>query len=149
MQAWIDKFPVVFAVVDGLLTYIVVCFVITLWSGWALLALRFRLHSKYTGPRWRGQSGQWRWLCNYNNCMIVGADPQGLYLANILPFALFHPRLFIPWSEITYTTKALWFMDGVRYRLGRDLRIPLWLRKKTSERIKGAAGASYPVETLE
>ena len=149
MHSWIEKYLVAFIVVDVLLIYASVSFVISRWSGWALLASRFRFDSKFTGTTWRWQSGQWRWLCGYNNALTIGVDPEGLYLATLPFFLLFHPRLFIPWNEITYARKSAWATDGVRYSLGRDLRIPLWLKKQTADRIKEAAGASYPIETLE
>jgi hypothetical protein len=148
MQPWVDRHPILFVLSDLLFTYLTVSFVISWWSGWAVLARRFRLRSKFTGSRWRGQSGQMRWLCGYRGCLTVGADSEGLYLATFPFFPLFHPPLFIPWNEVSMAKKNLLFVSGVRFQLGKVLPIPLWIRERLAERLRGVAGSGHPVETL-
>jgi hypothetical protein len=38
---------------------------------------------------------------SYNNCVTIGANVSGLYLALFFPFRAGHPPLFIRWDEIT------------------------------------------------
>jgi len=124
MQPWVDRHTVLFALSDLVFMYLTVSFVISRWSGWALLARKFRLRSKFTGSRWRGQSGTMRRLCGYSGCLTVGANSEGLYLATLPLFPLFHPPLFIPWNEIAITKQNLFFATGVRLQLGKEFRCP-------------------------
>jgi hypothetical protein len=147
MQSWADRHPILFALSDFLFVYLTVSFVIAWWSGWAVLARQFRLRTKFVGSRWSWQSGNMRWLCGYANCLVFGANPQGLYLATLRFFPLFHPPLFIPWSEISVAKKSLVF-SRIRLRLGREYSIPLSVRERLAEQLKAAAGKGYPTETL-
>ncbi len=148
MQPWVDRHPIWFGVSDVLFLYFTVSFLISWWSGWAMLARRFRFRSKFTGLRWRFQSGQMRWMCGYNNCLTVGANSEGLFLSMLPFFSLFHPPLFIPWTEISYTKKTSFFLAGVRFQLGNGFYAPLWVREQLAERLRGAAGGGYPIEKL-
>ena len=148
MQPWVDRHPILFALSDFLFVYFTVSFVISWWSGWAVLARRFRLRSYFTGSRWRFQSGQMRWLCGYRGCLTVGANSEGLYLATLPFFPLFHPPLFIPWSEVSTSKKSLLFVSGVLFQLGNETSIPLWVRVRLVERLRSVAGRAHPVETL-
>jgi hypothetical protein len=113
------------------------------------LARHIRSRNEFLGSRWHFQSATMRWLCGYNNYITIGADPNGLYLSTLPIFPLFHPPLFIPWTEISLSSKNLFFAAGVRFELGRESSIPLWVRKRLAERIKAAAGQAYPIETIE
>lgn len=148
MQPWIDRHPALFVFADVFVLYFLVSLVVSRWSGWAALAQRFSLRSEFTDSRWRFQSAQMRWLCGYNNCLTMGANSEGLYLS-MLPFIrLFHPPLLIPWGEVSAEKKNLLFTQGVRFELGRETPIPMWVRNRLAERLKLAAGQSYPVESL-
>lgn len=148
MQGWIGSHPILFVVSDVLLLYLVVSLLVSRWSGWATLARRFPVTSEFTGPRWRFQSAQMRWLCGYNNCLTIGANSEGLYLSTLPFFPPFHPPLLIPWGEVSAEKKDLLFTAGLRFELGRENPIPLWVRKRLAERLKLAAGGSYPVESV-
>jgi hypothetical protein len=53
------------------------------------------------------RTGHMGWV-GYGNCLTIGSNYYGLYLA-ILPFLrVGHPALFIPWDEIS-TSKSKWF----------------------------------------
>jgi hypothetical protein len=147
MQPWVDRHPILFVLSDVLFLYFTVSFVVSWWSGWAVLARRFRLRSKFVGSQWRFQSGQMRWLCGYGNCLTVGANSDGLYLSTLPFFPLFHPPLFIPWTEVSFVSKGLFFVAGVRFGLGRDTSTPLWVQERLAERPYGTCGFSYFVES--
>ena len=89
-------------------------------------------------------------MCSYRNVLTIGANSNGLYLAPTLPvFPLFHPPMFIPWSEISLTSKKTFFFSGVRFGLGRETPTPFWIETYLAERIKSAAGKAYPVRMIE
>jgi len=37
---------------------------------------------------------------HYNNCLTIGANAGGLYIAVFFVFRIAQPTLFIPWSDI-------------------------------------------------
>lgn len=149
MQLWVDKHPVLFAICDFLFIYLFVSFFISWLGGWAPLARQFRSRTKFVGSRWHFQSASMRWLSSYRNVLTIGADSNGLYLSPTLPFfPLFHAPLFIPWREISLTSKKSFFFSGMRFDLGRETLTPIWVRSDLAERVKSAAGHEYPVETV-
>jgi hypothetical protein len=124
-------------------------FVISRVSGWALLATRFRTDSPFPGQTWTWQSARLRWGCNYNNCLTFGSDPSGLYLSMMFIFSIGSPPLLIPWPEVTFLRRRQFlFFRFVEFRLGREQQVPLMIREKLAESVRGAAGASWPVEPV-
>jgi hypothetical protein len=76
-------------------------------GGWARLAQHYQARSPFVGKKWHMRTGHMGWV-GYGNCLTIGSNYYGLYLA-ILPFLrVGHPALFIPWDEIS-TSKSKWF----------------------------------------
>ena len=119
MQPWVDRHPILFILSFVVFVYLTTSLVVSWWSGWAVLARQFRLRSRFTGSRWRGQSGLMRWLCGYGNCLTVGANSEGLYLATLPFFPLFHPPLFIPWNEVLGGKEKTVFCTGSALSTGK------------------------------
>jgi len=69
-------------------------------------------------------------------------------VATLSFFPLFHPPLFIPWDKVSVAKKNLLFVTGVRFQLGKESSVPLWVRERLAERLRGVAGRGYPIETL-
>lgn len=149
MQFWIDRYPILFGLTDGISAYLLGSFVISFWSGWALLARRFHAQTNFVGRRWRWQSTQCRWLCNYHNALTVGVNGQGLFLAPTIRFVpLFHPGLVVPWNEVSVTEQRMLSMSGLQLRLGNELRIPFWSSQDLAQKMAEAARPSFPIETF-
>jgi len=148
MQPWVDQHPFLFGLTIVLFVWLTASFVISYSGGWALLARKFRFRGKFSGSRWRWQSGQMRGIAGYSHCLMIGANPEGLYLAVQFPFHLLHPPLLIPWSEVSFTRKRMLLFRMVRFELGREHSIPLWVRETLVERLKQAAGNAWPTESL-
>ena len=60
-------------------------------GGWFSLAKVYRTRVPFIGAKWRRQSGQMRWLANYNRVLTLGASPQGLYLACMFLLRFINP----------------------------------------------------------
>lgn len=152
MQNWLDQhhyalwliLPAYFVVL-----WLLVSAVISFIGGWMTLAKRFRLRKPFLGPRWSGQSGQMRWIAGYGNCLTVGCDCEGLYLATMPLFRFGHPPLLVPWSEVTVTQRRILFFRYVRFSLGHQLSIPLYLRWKLAEKLRLNAADRWPIEAIE
>jgi hypothetical protein len=86
-----------------------------------------------------------RWIAGYGNCLTVGANEDGLYLATFPLFPLGHPPLLIPWDEVSHSKRKMLFFAMVRFELGRETAVPFWVRETLAERLKNAAGKAWPV----
>jgi len=117
-------------------------------SGWASLAERYRCLEPFPESSWKLQSGQFRWYLNYNNCLTVGADPRGLFLWIFPLFRAAHPPLFIPWNEISISRQKVLWVKQVRFCLGHELQIPFTIREGLAQKLRSAAGSSWPVEVV-
>jgi len=118
-------------------------------SGWALLARRFRASVPYSGEKWGWQSVMFRGWLGYNNCVTVGATPEGLYLS-LQVLRIIHPDLFIPWREIEVETgKGMFGRDMAQFRMGTDERVTMRVYGKLIDRIRRAAGAGWPLYYIE
>ena len=151
MQSWLDHhhsalwliFPAYFVTI-----WLLVSATIGYTGGWTTLVKRFRLQEPFTGQQWTRQSGQMRWIAGYGNCLTVGASPEGLYLATHPLFSFRHPPLLVPWSEVAVTRQRILFLKFLRFSLGRELDIPLYVRAKLAEKLRSAAGDHWPIEPL-
>jgi hypothetical protein len=132
-----------------LLLWSAVALLISWIGGWSSLAQHFRHTGRFSGPRWYFQSAGMRWHTGYRNCLTVGANHEGLYLSILFLFRIRHPPLFIPWNEISVSRKWSLFYLGpfVEMRLGRELGIPLRVRRRLGDNLKEAAGGSWPLES--
>ena len=149
MQGWVDRHPFLFVSATILVAWVAVSLIISYTGGWNSLAHIFRCREAFSGLQCGWQSGQMRWLAHYRNCLTLGANPQGLYLAVSFPFRLAHPPLLIPWNEISLTRKRLLFVPMVRFQLGRELSVPLWVREPLANRLSEAAGTLWPKESTQ
>ncbi len=151
MQNWLDQY-------HGALWIIFPCYLAGFWllvaafisyiGGWATLAKRFRLSTPFIGEKWRRQSGQMRWMAGYNQCLTVGCNHQGLYLAVMLLFRFRHPPLLIPWDEIRISRTRILFFRFVRFGLGRELDIPLYLSQRLADKLRNAAKEGWQIEPV-
>src|SRR6267154_5082411 len=145
MQEWMDQnFPIFFPFFF-LGMWIAIAYWVALMGGWRLLAKRFRLQGPFLGETWHMQSASMRWLTNYNGALTIGADTTGLFIVPVFFFRVWHPALFIPWTEITATSRTqLYFFKVVELRLGRAEEIPFRIKGTLAAKIEAAAGTAWP-----
>jgi hypothetical protein len=149
LQRFIDQHPAAFAAIFPiyfLCLWLLVGATTSFIGGWSSLAKAYRTRVPFNGAKWRGQSGQMRWLTNYNRVLTLGTSPGGLYLACMFLFRFMHPPLLVPWSEIKVRRKKGWVFEYVIFTLGHELEIPLRIREKLAERLRNEAGNYWPVE---
>lgn len=119
-------------------------------SGWALLARRFRAAEAWKGVSWSWQSARFRGWFGYNNCLVVGADPQWLSMAMMSLFRLpLHPPLLIPWNEIEVETGKSWYGEWARLRIGNEERVTVRISGRLAEGLRQAAGPGWPLHFQE
>lgn len=141
-------------VAGGVLYLLALLWVISRFSGWARLGQRFGTTEEFRGEAWNWQSARFRGWCSYNNCLKVGASPEGLSFAVMrvmFPLRCFHPSLLIPWREIEVETgKAFFgFYDMARFRIGTEEQITVAIYGKLVTRVREAAGVGWPLYNIE
>ena len=128
------------------LLWILVGFVVAQIGGWGELSRYYRAGNPFNGQRWSFRSGRMRLNMSYNNCLAVGANTQGLYVAVFFLFRTGHPPLFIPWQDISVKTgKTLWW-PWTEFRFRQAPSVFLKTYGGLGEEIKSAAAASWPGE---
>lgn len=129
MQDWLKQYFLIVFPIFFVAMWIASGYAVALFGGWRLLARHFRAQAPFSGRKWRMQSAQMRWMCNYNNVLTVGANEMGLFLATMFLFRSGHPPLSIPWTEISVTgTSRFLFVRFVDLRLGQSENIPFKVR---------------------
>ncbi len=149
LQRFVEQHPALFASIFPVYfvaLWLLVGATISLIGGWHSLAGRYRAQAPFTGMKRTMQSGQMRWLANYNNVLTLGVNQEGLYLASMFLFRFMHPPLLIPWSEITITRSKGWFLEYVTFTMDRELAIPLKVRANLAENLRNDAGNRWPTE---
>ncbi len=87
-------FPIFFAAIWTLVTFILSRF------GWSALAANYRTDpALFIGTKVGTISGRINFV-NYNHCLILEFNEQGILLRTPLLFRMFHPAILIPWNAI-------------------------------------------------
>jgi len=121
-------------------------FLLSRMGGWHLLAQTFRTDLPFSGNAWGFQSAMMRWAADYRHCLTLGACPEGLYMTIWLVFRFGHPALLIPWNEIRVRKNEGIFDGSYILTLGREAAVPMRIRGKLGNRLRAAAGSSWPTE---
>ena len=113
-----------------------ICQLISTTGGWKKLGRDYRAAAPFDGKKLWFKNAGMRYWTNYNNCLIVGVNKYGLYLAVIPIFRLGHPPLFIPWTEIsTEAGSRRFFVDFVKFKFAKQPDVPVLFSKKLAARI--------------
>jgi hypothetical protein len=92
-QINLSGIPSVFAVIFPiyfLFLWLLVGATISVIGGWFSLAKVYRTRVPFNGAKWRMQSGQMRWLTNYNRVLTLGTSQEGLFSQHV-PFSVHAP----------------------------------------------------------
>jgi len=123
-----------------------ICHVISLVGGWRELSSHYHAEHPFSGELFRFQSAQMRGRMNYNSCLTVGANVEGLYLSVLFVFRLGHPPLFIPWSDVSGTIEKRRWFSCLRLKFERCPLVPLVISKRLAERISRVSGIRFYTE---
>jgi hypothetical protein len=124
--------------------WIGVNYFIGLISGWAELARAYRFRGKFSGVRWRFQSGQMRLLMGFRNAVTVGSSPEGLYLSPFFPFRPGKAPVLIPWNDVSARPGKFWFWRYTEFRFRQAPAVFLQLPLSLGSKVRAAAGPAWP-----
>ena len=132
----LEPFSIPIYIVFFIMVWMAVCKLISAVGGWNILSRDYRANSAFDGKKmWLKSVGLRRWT-NYNNCITVGADKYGLYLAVLPIFWVGHPPLFFPWADIsTEAGSRRFFGEFVRLKFTKQPDVPVILSQKLAARI--------------
>ena len=124
---------------------VAVSFVVSLVSGWHLLAQRFRADGPFEGRIYRWFQAGMRWSMHYGNSLKAGATSEGLYIAPVFLFRIAHPPLFIPWKQIRIgSSKWLGFWVIVTFTLGLEEQVPFRIGARLARKLRADTGDGWP-----
>jgi hypothetical protein len=122
---WILFIIIPLAILAFPLFWVAVSYVISLAAGWQRLAARYTYQGQEL-PNERSASGRLG-LARYRGVLRVGYDSAGLYLGVVAIFRVGHPRLFIPWRDISGIERGKeWRLTTTEIKLAEGPRLKLY-----------------------
>jgi hypothetical protein len=104
-------------------------------GGWTQLARSYRASTGFEGKRWWMQSGMGRFSVHYGNCLLIGANLEGLRIAVFFPFRPGHPPLFFPWSDISITYERRWLARWACLHFSEEQSVSFYLPERLAQKI--------------
>ena len=119
-----------------IILWVLVCKLISAAAGWRLLARDYQANTGFEGRKlWLKSAGMRRWA-SYNNCLTVGVDKYGLYLAVLPIFRIGHPPLFFPWTDISTEAGSRRLLgEFIRFTFAKQPDVPVIFSKRLATRI--------------
>jgi hypothetical protein len=133
-SVWIYVYPIFFGTL-----WCVVCYLISVLSGWHALVRRFCAHTeaygdaKSAGPFFYGV--QMRFSSNYSSVIRLTAASDALFISILFPFRVGHPPLSIPWNEITFSKTIVLWRRYLVLTLGREEQIPMRISERMAREL--------------
>ena len=84
---------------------------------------------------------------DYNACLTVTANTEGLRVSIVPLMRLGHPPLFFPWADVTLNRQGDWFgSEYVHFTLARGPSLPFAVTGRLAKKIQEAIGPAWPEE---
>ena len=117
----------------------IVCFMISLLSGWFSLSRRFRKQSApYGETRSIGlffSTVKMRYWSNYSGVVRMTAADDALYLSVFFTIRAGHPPLRIPWNEVQFSRVRRFWRRFVVLALGTEERVPFRISERMARKL--------------
>lgn len=112
--------------------------------GWALVARCYKHSGTFTGARVGIISAAVN-TGNYKNSLLLKYNSEGFYLRPVFIFRLFHPPLFIPWTEIAaINDKSVMRGNTTELVVGHPELARITILESTFKQIEHAVPAGIP-----
>lgn len=121
-----------------------ILFVISRVSGWSRLAERYAASGPAPSKVHRFRSARFGWP-GYNNCLTIGGDMRGLYLAMFPVLRQGHTPLYIPWHDVEAYAGDMWVVSYVEFRFPRLPKLRIRVTRALGESIIREAGGVIPI----
>jgi hypothetical protein len=116
-------------------------YIVSYISGWRDLAEKYPYRGEVLTEKRHFLSLSMRFASNYNGCVTIGGNPQGLYLSVLFIFRPGHPPLFIPWHEIEAEHKKVFNMRTLILRTMQCPNNVITVRGNSEEFLENIKGS--------
>lgn len=123
---------------------------LSVMSGWGQLASKFRSNSAIDGEKFRFSSMSivsGIFPINYGNCVFITVGRSGFALSVLFLFRLFHPPLFISWSEIEAVRPELRWFSSITAVTIKGFNKRIMIRGRAGRKILQSYNAQLPSDT--
>jgi len=120
------------------------------WSGgWSRLARVYRdeMSELTDGHTWRMQSVSLRGWCGYNNCINIEATAKGLKIAPWFIMRPGHPPLFLPFDEMTSSSRTMLGVGLEQVRMQQEPAISIDFRRTFVDSLRQELGDVWPEDS--
>jgi hypothetical protein len=130
-------FPLLFLAI-----WLAVTTLLALLSGWFALMRIYPDRDEQAVLHMSGQSGSMGMGVNLRGVLTLDVCPSGLPVGIMRAFGPFSRAFLVPWSDISFVRKTMFFTPIARLRLGNagSLTIPATV----ADRMASAAGKNWP-----
>ncbi len=123
--------------------WMLMCFALSIWSGWWQLTNWYRGVLSRVEEKWRFESASMRRMAAYAGYLKFSVGREGLGISILFPFRVGHPPLLIPWSDITTHASESRIIKKVRLEFAKEPNVPLTISLKLARKIRDASSAYW------
>jgi hypothetical protein len=127
-------------------SWVVTVFIISK-IGWSALAAQYKTDSPFDGIAIDIYSASMNKV-NYNNCLIIQYNKEGIHINPMKFFRLFHPPLFIPWKDAKEVRDRKTFLfDFKDMVIGDPFIATIGIQRSLFDKIESIAPSGFPNRT--
>lgn len=159
VAAQIKKFIMGLELWEGLVLFCILIVVMLYFgsraSGWHRLAKHYPnpggSHAEWISmPDFFDRPGRGGMIVDFNNgqtdAIKLGVDGQGVYLSMSFPFNIFHPPIFVPWSDVNSVAQGTPWSDKtaeIRFTFALSPNVPLDVDLQVADEIQKRADGRW------
>lgn len=133
-----------FVITTFIVQWCAVVWFISRYTGWARLAKAYPQAHPFRGKQYHFGCLKMKGAGGYNNCVVYGADDQGIYLSMWPVFRIGHPAMFLPWQEIKAEHAPTKGEPWSKILLAREPEIPVIMPPGMVNKLKTQSGREWP-----
>jgi len=118
-------------------------YLVAVAGGWRRLAEAYPSDEEVDGMMWRFQSAMLGFGANYGGCLTITANDDGLRIATLPFFPPFHPPLFIPWQDISFSRSRVFFVPQITLQFAAHPTLPLHISIRLAKKVQDAIGRRW------
>lgn len=144
LSEWLESLP--WQMVAWLVPcWFLVCYFFSWLSGWHKLAAAYTDRGEFRGERHRHRTGIFGNWAEYENTLTFAVDDEGLRMHVLFFLRPGHPRLFVPWAEITAEHKKSFLGSGTIFTFKRAQGVRLCIADTLAEELLAPGRGKYQV----
>lgn len=125
-----------------------VLLLLSLTAGWPGLAKAYPAFGTADGPLIRCRRARIG-LTSYSGCLNLNAGSTHLHMVPMLIFRIWHPRVSVPWHEVSATTRKGWFSEVVELHFEKVPRRRIQLDGRSGKALADASMGQLELPPIE